>query len=77
MNPVPTPCHNPAIAADNHASLDSQRFVQIINIDQVQARFAGLADISAWITVYTIADNSPDLAEATLTEFVRDLGGAI
>ena len=46
-------------------------------IDQVQARFAGLADISAWITVYTIADNSPDLAEATLTEFVRDLGGAI
>ena len=46
-------------------------------IEQVQARFAGLADISAWITVFTIADNSPELAEATLTEFVRDLGGAI
>ena len=46
-------------------------------IYQVQARFASLADSSAWITVYASADLSSDLAEASLSAFTREMGAAV
>lgn len=42
-------------------------------LEQFRTRLNGLDDVSAWISIYTLVDSTPEIATSTLNAFMKDM----